>query len=515
MLHLIPDLLTLFAGFANAYGTYFIPKDAQPDENGKIKGIARTIREPVTAELWADHLEGKSSGLGLVPINKDSVCRWGAIDVDNYAMDIPELVALIEEFKFPMVVTRTKSGGAHLWLFVEEWVPAADMQIKLREIAAALKLGTSEIFPKQRANISANEDVGNWINMPYFAARRTTRYCIDENATPLPVEAFVERCKTRRVSVETFKSINASPAEILPGGPPCLQRLAKEKVQTGGRDNALFSFAVYAKKAMPQGWEMAVRRYNDAYMATPLPSEEVENIIKSHTKKEYFYKCNDQPLLQVCNKAKCRMCKHGIGEEGVGLPVVGSLAIYQSEPPIYFLDLDGMGRVKLSLEELQKPIGFQKQCIAQLRRCPPCVKLEKWQGLLDALLKEATYIEAPLEASPAGALEEILRHWLTGPHTSDREEDIALGKPIKVKGVFYFRFDSLWNELKRIKFDELKRNDVSHLLKDTWKAEHRQLPVGEKKTRYWVFGLKETVVGGSVDTLPEVKILPELGEKHY
>ena len=514
MLHLVPDLLELFAGFAEAYGTYHIPANAQPDENGKIKGVARTIREPVTAELWASHLEGTSSGLGIVPINKDSKCRWGAIDVDNYALDLDELVTEIAEHKFPLVLTRTKSGGAHLWLFVQEWIPAVDMQLKLREIASALKLGTSEIFPKQRANI-ASEDVGNWVNMPYFGARRTTRYCVAEHGKVLPVEDFVARCKARRVSVEDFAKINASPMEVLPGAPPCLQRLAKDKVQTGSRDNGLFSFAVYAKKAFPNDWETKVREFNEAYLAEPLASPEVENIIKSHRKKEYFYKCSDQPIQALCNKAKCRLCQHGIGQEGVGMPEVGSLAIFQSSPPIYFLDLDGMGRVKLSLDELQRPTGFQRQCIAQLRRCPPIVKLEAWGKILDSLLKEATYIEAPPEASPVGAIEQILHTWLTGPYVSNKEEDLEHGNPILKEQIYYFRFDSFWAELTRVKFTDLKRHEVIHLLKDHWKAEHRQIPVGERKVRYWVFGLKEGLVAPVTAALPEVSLSPEAEEENY
>lgn len=64
--------------------------------------------------------------------------------------------------KLPLVVCRSKSGGAHCFLFAKEWVEAKDMQMALRHLSSALGYGESEIFPKQiKLNLDRG-DVGNF-----------------------------------------------------------------------------------------------------------------------------------------------------------------------------------------------------------------------------------------------------------------------------------------------------------------------------------------------------------------
>jgi hypothetical protein len=58
------------------------------------------------------------------------------------------LIEKIRKLKLPLVVCRSKSGGAHCFLFTTEWVDAKDMQATLQQISAALGYGGSEIFPK-------------------------------------------------------------------------------------------------------------------------------------------------------------------------------------------------------------------------------------------------------------------------------------------------------------------------------------------------------------------------------
>ena len=55
----------------------------------------------------------------------------------------------VKGFSFPLVTFRSKSGGAHLFLFAKEFIPASLMQSKLKAMADALGYAGSEIFPKQ------------------------------------------------------------------------------------------------------------------------------------------------------------------------------------------------------------------------------------------------------------------------------------------------------------------------------------------------------------------------------
>ena len=50
----------------------------------------------------------------------------------------------------PLIVCRSKSGGAHVFLFTKENIPASLMQSKLKEMAIILGYEGSEIFPNKQ-----------------------------------------------------------------------------------------------------------------------------------------------------------------------------------------------------------------------------------------------------------------------------------------------------------------------------------------------------------------------------
>ncbi len=142
----VQQFSAIFDGLQEAYGTYRVDKQ---QSNGKNTGKAAIVREQRTAKMWREHLSGKGASLGIIPINAENKCKWGCVDVDQYPLDHKQLVEKIRRLKLPLVVCRSKSGGAHCFLFSVEWVEASDMQKSLQNIAAALGYGGSEVFPKQ------------------------------------------------------------------------------------------------------------------------------------------------------------------------------------------------------------------------------------------------------------------------------------------------------------------------------------------------------------------------------
>ena len=82
----------LFTGLRLAYGSYRPNEDNGP---GKQKGQYRVVSEEIDderlIELWKNHLEGKES-LGIVPICEDNTCVWVAIDIDDYPLNLAELI---------------------------------------------------------------------------------------------------------------------------------------------------------------------------------------------------------------------------------------------------------------------------------------------------------------------------------------------------------------------------------------------------------------------------------------
>lgn len=136
----------IFDGLKVAYGTFSVDSKKA---NGKNTGKARVVHEPRTMELFEAHLSGKGVGIGIIPINEENKCKWGCIDVDEYPLDHKLLINKIRAASIPLVVCRSKSGGAHCFLFTQDWVTAEEMRKTLQHIASALGYGSSEIFPKQ------------------------------------------------------------------------------------------------------------------------------------------------------------------------------------------------------------------------------------------------------------------------------------------------------------------------------------------------------------------------------
>ena len=84
--------------------------------------------------------------------------------------------AKIKENNFPLIVCRSKSGGAHAFLFTKEFVPATVMRVKLKLIASAVGFSGAEIFPKQDYIRVDRGDTGRFLNLPYHASQRTVRF---------------------------------------------------------------------------------------------------------------------------------------------------------------------------------------------------------------------------------------------------------------------------------------------------------------------------------------------------
>ena len=459
----------LFKGSERAHGHFEVIKDRG---DGKKQGKAITIKTSgPTVDFWEKHLLG-NYGLGVIPINDDNMCHWGCIDVDVYPLDIAELVSKIEKLKLPLVVCRSKSGGAHILLFVSEPVGAGDMQDKLREVSAGLGYGGVEIFPKQRQVLADRGDIGSWLNMPYYGGEDSTRYGLSEKGEALNIDDFLTHAISRQLTTvdELFKIEIATVVDDLEGGPPCLKILLKQGFPEGTRNNGLFNVAVYLQKAHPEEWKDRLEEYNRKYFQPPLPAREVMNLISQHEKKDYNYKCNDEPIKSYCNPTKCKTCKFGVGA-GHDAPVFSSLAKLNTQPPLWFMSVNDK-RLELTTEQLQNQIRFQRVCMETLNVMPPKMKEISWQGLVQQLLENGLeIIEVSEDASVQGQFNELLESFCTDIAQASTREEMLLGKPWTNEGVTHFRIRDLMEYLLRHRFMDMRTNQVASKLKDMG-AEH-------------------------------------------
>jgi len=418
-----------FAGLPRAHGRYKVPTGIAPGK--KRSGRGETIREPVSVELWQAHLDG-IMGLGIVPIRDDGHCVFGAIDVDRYDLDLKALEAAVLAAGFPLVVCRTKSGGAHLWLFTNEDVPAELMRGRLMEWAVALGHSGVEVFPKQTRLAGVN-DVGSWINMPYFAHEETDRYAID-HGEQLSAEEFLTLADQRALLLDALEGYQLPTDDLIEewflDAPPCLQTLAKRRFGEGMRNNALFNVGVYLRKRFgDQGWEAKLDEYNQRFMDPPLGHKEVAQIVRNVAKKDYIYTCSQPPIVAVCNKQICLTRTYGIGqgENDPGV-VFGQLVKINTEPPLWIWDVDG-ARIELHTPELKDQGRFQTRCMDVLNKWPNTIKPGKWAELVRDKLATVEVQEAPPEASPRGQVWYMLESYCTGHTQARSKEELLLCKP--------------------------------------------------------------------------------------
>ena len=204
--------MKLFAGMSKAYGKY--TASSKTDSGKNIDPSPRTIWGELTPELWKNHLNGVQ-GLGVIPIREDNSAMFGAVDVDIYNIDHRALAERIERAKLPLIVCRTKSGGAHLYCFCQEAVTASSMKTKLAEVASFLGFGGQEIFPKQTKILVEQKDAGNWINMPYFNGLIGMRYAVDSRGMGLSPEEFLDYAYDRLAPPDWFTKLLVVASDFL------------------------------------------------------------------------------------------------------------------------------------------------------------------------------------------------------------------------------------------------------------------------------------------------------------
>lgn len=455
----------LFKGSDIAHGTYVV--NGSRDTDGKKQGTAKVIREPPSPELWEKHLKG-GTGLGIIPIRSDNTCQWGAIDIDEYDIDHKVLVTTLRANKIPAVVGRTKSGGAHVWIFLTEPVEAADMQRRMTELAAALGFAGSEIFPKQTTILLDRGDTGNFLNMPYHTAKNSTRYAFDDEGKGLTAEEFIKYVRPFIATPAIFNKLDFSfgikKQKHLEQGPPCLQHLCAQGFAEGSRNNALFNLGVYARLSDIENWENLVQRYNIDYLHPPLSHGEVGTIIKQLNKKEYFYKCEDQPIKPFCDKEVCKGRKFGVGQGALGSEL-SSLTKIDGDPPIWILNVDG-NRVELSTNGLTSQTQFQKECVSQINKFPLTLAQRAWQVRIQTLLDTLTVVEVPPDATFKGEFEELLYAFAAERAKGEEREDILQGIAVWIDERVYFQIKDLKKHLTVNDFNHYTSNKITLRLQD-------------------------------------------------
>lgn len=311
--NLVLEFASLFDGRGDAYGV---------DRGG-------VVREPVTANVYQDHLIGKE-GLGIFPVRDDNSVKFAAVDLDE---NNPELVSDILRF-IPggAWVEQSRSGNFHLWVFFTEDVEAWVAQAILRDAVNAAGAPRTEVFPKQAELLPGM--VGNYINLPYFS---TTRPILGHNIHRLPAGidpmdpmAFVPAAAQHRTDSSWWRQLaiqggHTAPGERSEDGTPfgersslheCATYMLEHKddnpLESGHRHVVLFNLAkmVANTKGYDEEDTLAiVSGYNDS-ATSPLDEAALESLVRNAYRGEYTSTGCDDPLMSPYVSPTCPIA-HG------------------------------------------------------------------------------------------------------------------------------------------------------------------------------------------------------------
>lgn len=407
---LVSRFFSVFKGKTSSYVRNELPKVKPEGKKHKTKII--TVRETLTKEEIMQHLEGEYA-IGICPVSNDNKVHFACIDIDCYTKKRNRVLGIIREYNVPLIPFRSKSGGLHLYIFFVGAVSSKTARILLQKIVYYFSLDEIygkdkvEIFPKQE-KLDLNS-CGSCITLPYFNCEDTYTYMIDYDGNKVDIEECLSYCAQHKTSPELIKEI----LENLPlsDAPPCLQKGVISSLVGGedsGRNNFLFSFAIYAKKKYGTGFEQYVNEVNKKFDA-PLSEEDVEQICNSVSNNEYYYRCKDIPCSSYCDKTVCKTRAYGLGMGGkdkgkfTGIEY-GELKRYLTADPYYEWNLRIHGQeawkkcVFRDENYLLDQKNFQRACVRYLNVAPYTVGNNDWFAILNSVLPNIIEVEVKSES---------------------------------------------------------------------------------------------------------------------
>ena len=424
--------------------------------------------------------------------------------MDDPEIDLVELDRRIKDKELPLIACRTKSGGAHCYLFGAEPLKADLLRKTLKTWSEWLGYAGHEIFPKQSTLKADNDGVipkGNWLNMPYFDAHSTDRYAV-EGGRKVPPEYFLELAEASKVTnADLVKLARGEHSEA----PPCLQRMLSEGIKSGHRNNALYNFTVYLRKQSPETYRDKAMDINARVFDKPLPYDEAKRTIASAGRRDYRYKCGEEPCRSLCDSAACVKREFGITEDesqilNLGeVPIFSKLDKYLTDPIKWVLYVDDKPLPAMLVRDLHSYKSVREATSEILNRVPPSMKNDKWSVILDNLMQDCRIIEAPDDASVAGVVRSHLEVFMSrankdvDPDDTNERQKLTLGNPIyqTIKGrlCICFTGTAFVGYLKKSRAEEAKGSNLWMILRKAG-IDHTKLRHENSSINVWYTPVK-------------------------
>jgi hypothetical protein len=257
----------------------------------------------------------------------------------------------------------------------------------------------------------------------------------------------------------------------------------------GGRNNSLFNVGVYYRKKNPDDWQEDLMKFNYESVSSPLPSSEVNGLIKAVSKKDYAYTCKQTPICNYCEKSKCMRREYGIGGIGGGLTIeVDAITKYETENKSsvrWYVEMQGE-RIEVTTQQLLDQRQLQKMCVEKLNKCPSLMPGLKWEKRINELLQSVEVIVDPDDASPQGQFEKALDAFLTGKVQARQKDEIMNAKPwhSKDEQKVYFRSEDLFIYLEARRYRYTSQHQIWSWLRNLG-GDRKTFKIKGKAVKVW------------------------------
>ena len=418
-LHLADALHRLFRGSERVVLLFDPNKASTKDSTGKLcqRDATTSPKRAPTIEDWQAHLAGRMS-VGIAPLLADDTCRWGCLDIDNYSLALPDIVELVEKATLPFVVCRSKSGGAHLFLFLTEPAPARDVYDYLRRCAK--KLGLTErfdMFPNGSPSRQGTDPVQ--VNMPYFSSDETERYAVKAGGLALSVAEFLDAAERKAVHPSTITGAASTPRRTGEAtGERTLASLAdKVRGAAPGDANNQLNAAAFAAGGLCRDGKVA------------------QEVARLALLKAWLERKPEAAAEAEFNNLYDRVFADGMEESNSGSDnrypqIVRLTKVVGGEEPLWDVYLAGQAtEMTITTDQLHNYKYFSKCCVANFSLSFRLMKADTWADRLHEALLNAGVREVPKDETLAEQFRLLLKDFLTDRHCGDSRDDLLLGRP--------------------------------------------------------------------------------------
>lgn len=182
--------MDLFRGRSDAYGTW----------------SGGSVRSEVNYSSFARHLNGEEL-IGIYPLTSESTVRWGCSDIDVDDLDAARNLQTAFKMKDVASYVEKTVKGYHVWVFADDWIPAAVMRRAFLSAHQVIGLAPKEVNPKQEEATG----LGNYVRLPYpdgYDQMPEVRYMLfDAQDVPMTLGQFLASAPYNRTSINLLKPL--------------------------------------------------------------------------------------------------------------------------------------------------------------------------------------------------------------------------------------------------------------------------------------------------------------------